>query len=107
MRHAQSPDGVVAETQNGSEDFWFLALENLRRYADGKESDARVDYSNPTRGDIRHETEVDAPASRVFNVLTNPDEMNRWIATDAKVSLEQGGDHNFGWMLRGGRRGRF
>lgn len=101
MRHAQAPDGAVAEEHNGSEDFWFLSLDNLRRYIDGKSSDARVDYSNPMRGDIRHETEIDAPPSRVFDVLTNPDEMNRWIATDAKVSLEQGGDFNFGWLYEG------
>ena len=101
MRHAQAPDGIVADTQNGSEDFWFLSLENLRRYTDGKLSDARIDYSNPMRGNIRHETEIDAPASRVFGVLTNPDEINRWIATDAKVSLEVGGDYNYGWIYEG------
>jgi uncharacterized protein YndB with AHSA1/START domain len=101
MRHAQSPDGLVAETNNGSEDFWFLTLENLRRYTDGRPSDARVDYSNPMRGNIRHETEIDAPAERVFDVLTNPDEINRWIATDAKVSLEEGGDYNYGWIVDG------
>lgn len=101
MRHAQAPDGVVAEAPNGSEDFWFLALENLRRYTDGKPSEARIDYSNPMRGNIRHETEIDAPASRVFDVLTNPDEINRWIATDAKVSLELGGEYNYGWLYEG------
>jgi uncharacterized protein YndB with AHSA1/START domain len=101
MRHAQAPNGIVAETQNGFEDFWFLSLENLRRYTDGKPSEARIDYSNPMRGNIRHETEIDAPASRVFEVLTNPDEINRWIATAAKVSLEQGGDYCYGWIVDG------
>jgi uncharacterized protein YndB with AHSA1/START domain len=105
MRHAQAPEGMVAETRNGEEDFWFLSLENLRRYTDGKPSEARIDYSNPMRGDIRYETEIDAPASRVFKVLTDPDEMNRWIATDAKVSLEKGGDYNFGWMYEGNDTG--
>lgn len=101
MRHAQAPGGIEAESQNGSEDFWFLTLENLRRYTDGKPSEARIDYSNPMRGDIRHETEIDASASRVFEVLTNPDQINRWIATDAKVSLEVGGDYNYGWLYEG------
>lgn len=101
MRHAQAPEGTVAETQNGSEDFWFLALENLRRHIDGKSSETRVDYSNPMRGDIRHETDVDAPASSVFDVLTNPEQINRWIATDAKVSLEVGGEYNYGWFYEG------
>lgn len=101
MRHAQAPDGIVAEWPNREEDFWFLSLENLRRYMDGKPCEARIDFSNPMRGDIRHETEVDAPAARVFDVLTNPEEMNRWIATDAEVSLEQSGKYNLGWMYEG------
>jgi uncharacterized protein YndB with AHSA1/START domain len=99
LRHG--PDGEQAEEPGGFEDFWFLSLENLRRYLDGKASDARVDYTNPMRGDIRHETEVDAPAARVFEVLTNPDELNRWIATNAKVQPEKDGEYNLGWMYEG------
>ena len=44
------------------EDFWFLSLENLRRYLDGKPADARVDFSEPMVGDIEHTIEIDAPA---------------------------------------------
>jgi uncharacterized protein YndB with AHSA1/START domain len=99
MRHA--PDGEQNEEQVGFEDFWFLSLENLRRYLDGKASNARIDYTNPMRGDIRHETEIDAPPERVWEVLTNPDEINRWIATQATVQLEKDGDYNLGWMFEG------
>jgi uncharacterized protein YndB with AHSA1/START domain len=99
MRHA--PDGEQSPEPGGFEDFWFLSLENLRRYLDGKPSDARADYSNPMRGDIRHETEIDAPVARVFEVLTNPEELNRWIATHAKVQPEKDGDYNLGWMYEG------
>jgi uncharacterized protein YndB with AHSA1/START domain len=99
LRHG--PDGEQSLEPGGFEDFWFLSLENLRRYLDGKASDARVDYTNPMRGDIHHETEIDAPASSVFQVLTSPDELNRWIATHAKVEPEKGGAYNLGWMYDG------
>lgn len=99
LRHA--PDGEQSPEPGGFEDFWFLSLENLRRYLGGRPSDARVDYSNPMRGDIHHETEIDASAARVFEVLTNADELNRWIATHAKVQLEKGGEYNLGWMYEG------
>lgn len=79
------------------EDFWFLVLENLRRYLDGKPCDARVDYTQPMTGDIHHETEVDAPPERVFEVLLRPDELERWIATHATVEREIGGMYSFGW----------
>jgi uncharacterized protein YndB with AHSA1/START domain len=99
MRHA--PDGEQEEAPVNFNDFWFLSLENLRRYLDGKPSGARVDYSSPMRGMIRHETEIDAPVERVYEVLTNPDELNRWIATQAKVQTEKDGDYNLGWFYEG------
>jgi uncharacterized protein YndB with AHSA1/START domain len=99
LRHA--PDGEQAEEPGGFEDFWFLTLENLRRYLDGKPSEARVDYTNPMRGTIQHETEIDAPVARVYEILTNPDEVNRWIATKASFKLEKDGYYNLGWMYEG------
>lgn len=79
------------------EDFWFLVLENLRRYLDGKPADARIDYTTPMKGDIRHETLVDASAERVFEVLTNPEQVERWIATQATIEPEIGGKYDLGW----------
>lgn len=101
MRHGHAPGGASGEADQRPEDFWFLILENLRRYVDGKPSDARVDFTDPMRGMIRHETDIDAPALVVFDVLTNPDHLNRWIATDASVTPEVGGDYNFGWIVDG------
>ena len=79
------------------EDFWFLMLDNLRRYLDGKPSEARVDYTLPMKGDIRHETLIDATAERVFEVLLHPDELERWIATRATVEPVVGGKYDLGW----------
>ncbi len=99
LRHV--PDGGVGSETGVAEDFWFLSLENLRRYLDGKASDARIDFTNAMRGDIHHETEIDAPAHRVWQVLTDPDELNRWIATQADVHLEKDGLYSLGWIQDG------
>lgn len=79
------------------EDFWFLALENLRRYLDGKSSETRVDFTDPMKGTIRHELLTDASPERIFEVLLRPDELERWIATHATVVPEKGGIWDIGW----------
>jgi uncharacterized protein YndB with AHSA1/START domain len=79
-------------------DFWFLSLENLRRYLDGKSAAARVDFSSPMLGDIRHELIIDAPASKVFETLIRPDQIDQWIANGAAVEPKPGGTYSFGWM---------
>lgn len=96
LRH--DPDGEAGSEQGVAEDFWFLSLENLRRHLDGRASDARIDFTNPMRGDIRHQIEIDAPPHRVWKVLTDPDELNRWIATHATVQLEKDGLYSLGWI---------
>lgn len=92
---------IASEVSEGHfyhlEDFWFLALENLRRYLDGKSSEARVDYTNPMKGDIRHETLTDASPERVFELLTRPEEVERWIATRSTIVPEKGGAWEIGW----------
>ena len=97
----QVPDGEAGSELGVAEDFWFLSLENLRRYLDGKACDAHIDFSNPMRGDIHHETEIDAPAHRVWQVLTDTDELNRWIATQANIQLEKDGLYSLGWIQDG------
>ena len=83
------------------EDFWFVHLENLRRYLDGKSSEARVDFSRPMTGDIRHELDCLATPQMVYAVLTNPQWMERWIASKAAVELHPGGKYDLGWGIEG------
>lgn len=97
VRHTDKPDAPAATKDYYLEDFWFFALENLRRYLDGKPSDQRTDFTNPMKGDIQHQITIDAPASRVFEVLTDPQEVNRWIATNAAITPEVDGDYDLGW----------
>jgi len=78
------------------EDFWFLALENLRRHLDGK-APVRCDYTRSMLGDIHHTVEIDAPPETVFAVLIKPEQLQRWIASAATVEAREGGEYNTGW----------
>ncbi|MEM7118725.1 MAG: SRPBCC domain-containing protein [Chloroflexota bacterium] len=78
------------------EDFWLLSLENLRRYLDGR-SITRFDFSAITRGDIVITVPIEATPQTVFDVLTNPAELRRWIAYEAEVELREGGRFDIGW----------
>lgn len=79
------------------EDFWFLSLENLRRFLDGRPAEARVDFSLPLTGDIRHSLTIDAQPQKVFEALIRPDQLERWIASRATVEPRIGGQYDFGW----------
>lgn len=79
------------------EDFWFLSLENLRRYLDGK-LPVRCDFSTlPKTGNVRHTVEIDALPEVVYEVLIKPDQLNRWIASHAIIEPHVGGVYNIGW----------
>lgn len=79
-------------------DFWILSLENLRANLVGKSAVARIDFSQPWQGDIRHELLIDAPPSTVFETIIRPDQINRWIGSNAEVDAQVGGRYSFGWM---------
>lgn len=79
------------------EDFWFLSLENLRRYLDGREVVARCDFSAIKPGDFSHTIDIDAPSEEVFGALIRPDQLNRWIASNAVVKPVVGGIYDLGW----------
>jgi len=83
------------------EDFWFVHLENLRRYLDGKSCEARVDFSRPMTGDIKHSLASTASPETIFSVLTRPNLMERWIANQARVELKPGGEYDLGWGIDG------
>jgi len=83
------------------EDFWFVHLENLRRYIDGKPCEARVDFSRPMTGDIKHSLVSTASPETIFSVLTRPNLMERWIANQARIELEPGGAYDLGWGVEG------
>lgn len=100
LKHAFEKIGAKEITRFSFDDFWFLSLENLRRYVDGRTSEARVDYRpEAMKGDTHHTIEIDAPASTVFRVLIEPEQLNRWIAHNASVEPVKGGSYDFGWGM--------
>lgn len=96
LRHVEfNPDHSIAA--NTLEDFWFLSLENLRRHLDGK-LPVRCDFSTlPSTGNIHHTLDVDAPPEVVFEALIKPEQLNRWIASNAKIEPRVGGEFDLGW----------
>lgn len=79
------------------EDFWKLSLENLRHWIEQKSIGNRGDYTVSPRGSVQVDIDIDASTTRVFEVLTNPEELKRYIATDPTVELEIGGRFDYGW----------
>ena len=85
------------------EDFWFIKLENLRRFLDGKACEARVDFTQPFTGDVRHTLDSTASPGRIYAVLTQPRWVERWIASSARIDLQPGGEYDLGWGVEGMR----
>ena len=96
----QRTESASAETFS-LEDYWFVHLENLRRYLDGKPADARVDFSQPMTGDIKHQLSIAVSAERVWAVLTGPHWMERWIANSSQFELRAGAEYDLGWGFDG------
>lgn len=97
LRHT-APAGARPTPHYQLRDFWFLTLENLRAHLAGKPAAARVDFSSPMMGDIRHEVLIDAPPATVFTTIIRPDQMDRWMGNGSSVTPEVGGTYSFGWM---------
>jgi uncharacterized protein YndB with AHSA1/START domain len=117
IRQLETTVSIALETGNGStivvvkqegaprshdidsytfEDFWFLSLENLRRHLDGKPL-VRCDFSKPMYGDIQHTVEIDGSREAVFEALIRPEQLERWIASQATVEPRAGGRYDLGW----------
>ncbi len=102
VRHQHAIDGNHQLAVYTYEDFWFLSLENLRRYVDGKDSPVRCDFSESMLGDIQHSVEIDATPETIFDVLIRPEQLNRWIASHARVTPVIGGEYSYGWGINAG-----
>jgi len=107
--HPRGAETVVVVQQTGTvaegpadcsslDDFWFLSLENLRRAVAGNDQAVvRLDLSAGMQGDLRHSITIDAEPEAVFKALIEPDQLNRWIASNAVVEPRVGGQYDFGW----------
>ncbi len=100
VRHQGAPRGHDPGSYT-LEDFWFLALENLRRHLDGGRAPVRCDFSAPMTGDIRHTVDRDGVPGEVFGALIRPEQLERWIASRATVEPVVGGRYDLGWGAAG------
>src|SRR5438105_5701077 len=47
--------------------------------------------------EIKREIEVEAPPDEVWRALTDPDELEQWLANDVELEAEPGGEGVFRW----------
>jgi uncharacterized protein YndB with AHSA1/START domain len=92
--HSGLPKRRGAEAYVG--DLWWLALDNLADYVAGRAPAPRYDFTEQ-RADVHAEIEIEAPAREIYRALIEPDRLDRWIGTGAKVDPVVGGEYSFGW----------
>ncbi len=96
VHHADVPAGEPGLASWGLEDVWYLALENLGRHLAGRPV-IRCDFSRDMTGTIEHRLLIDGPPAAVWRALTDPGQLEHWIASSASVELEPGGRFDLGW----------
>ena len=95
MRHRGLPE--LKPYQSSIGDFWTHVLEGLRFWLEGGAPYPLMDYHEPPQGDVRITVDIAADPHHVFLGLVQPTELNRWVATDAKVDPKPGGEYSYGW----------
>ncbi|GAB5496674.1 MAG: hypothetical protein Phyf2KO_17540 [Phycisphaerales bacterium] len=81
------------------DDLWALSMGNLREYMISGKPVLLPDHSQAGKSDVSLSLEIDAAASVIWKSLTDPNELNRWLAHDASVDLREGGGYSYGWDL--------
>lgn len=85
------------------DDWWRMSLGNLDAFLRGGDGLLRPDFSDP-KPRVELSIVLDAPRERVFAALMDPQTMNQWIATSARVEPRVGGVYSFGWTYEVGDR---
>jgi uncharacterized protein YndB with AHSA1/START domain len=78
------------------EDHWRLAFGNLFGHLFGAPV-VLPDHRAGASTRITLERELAAPPERVWRALSEPAELERWLAVRARVDLGQGGGYDLGW----------
>jgi len=85
-------------------DFWQLAMGNLDVFVRTGKPALLPDHSE-FREDVELSIEIDAPAARVWALITTPAEMRKFLgeamACDPRVELREGGVYSYGWEQDG------
>ena len=78
-------------------DFWSLSLENLRAWVERNEIGLQCDFSLIQLGEIQLEVDLDTTPDRLFQILTNPEDLKKYMGENPVVEAEVGGQYGFGW----------
>lgn len=95
VRHS-SPVVDAVKTLN-LHDSWVIYLMNLKSFVEKSVPIFRFDYSTVYKGDFQLTLPITARPERIYLVLTDPVQLNRWIAKNARVNPIVGGRITFGW----------
>ena len=98
-------DGTVAgysrtESDFFSQDFWCVALANLREHLRSGKPAIRPDFADPS-DTARVSIEIDAPRERVWHALTDAREMDKWLSKTGVAEPLVGGAYSYGWNFDG------
>jgi uncharacterized protein YndB with AHSA1/START domain len=78
------------------DDWWRCVLGNLQAWLGGGQGTVRVDLTDPTpRVDLS--IVIAAPRAAVWRALTDPAQLDQWIAAAAQVDPRAGGHYRYGW----------
>lgn len=80
-------------------DWWGHCLENLKSWLERDSIAPRRDFTMRPGRPFRISVEIDAPREKVFRALTDPRELERYVAEPggAVVETRVGGRYEFGW----------
>lgn len=81
------------------EDFWRLALGNLRAFVTGGDEIVRPDLADP-KPEIRVTATIAAPPAKVFRALLEPEALKVWLGANASVDPKAGGTYRYGWKYK-------
>jgi len=82
------------------DDWWRFTLGNLMAHAAGAGEVLWVDFGDPSP-EIHLSMFMEATPERVFRALTEPAQLDRWMAKDARVDLREGGRYDLGFAPEG------
>ena len=97
LTHRDAPPR--AETEIYLRDWWQLSLENLANFVEGRSLASRVDFTSLHGRDAGYELEIAATPEEVFAALIEPEQLERWFATNATIEPEVGGRYDLGWGI--------
>ena len=95
MRHSGLPKPHPNKASIG--DFWTHVLEGFRSWIEHGRSYELINYGDIPRGDVELAIEIAAKPEEVYQALTDPAQLDRWISAAAKIDPRPGGTIDYGW----------